>query len=164
MKSLAFIVAFFATTTLYAQIPQSQKGTLDFRILNFGIAAVVEGTSDRLDGTPTRTHGWLQDLQIVKVTDSIPLKQKQNFGIVYQVDAKDTIMIAVDIEWIFPVAITNEKGASYKSVRYTTKRPTNIPSGSTYSLDEPYEMVKGEWVENIYIGNQKVGSKTFFVY
>lgn len=57
-----------------------------------------------------------------------------------------------------------KKGETFKSIRYTTKRPTNIPSGSTYSLDAPYEMVKGKWVVNIFIENKKMGSKSFLVF
>jgi len=44
------------------------------------------------------------------------------------------------------------------------KRPTNTPSASSYSLDEPYEMVKGDWKMNIYIENKRVCSKVFVLY
>jgi hypothetical protein len=77
------------------------------------------------------------------------------------VKAKDTINIDVVIEWIYPEKVTNEKGEKFKSIKYTTRRPTNIPSASSYSLDEPYEMVKGNWEMNMYIENEKVYTKTF---
>jgi hypothetical protein len=77
------------------------------------------------------------------------------------VKAKDTINIDVVIEWIYPEKVTNEKGEKFKSIKYTTRRPTNIPSASSYSLDEPYEMVKGNWEMNMYIENKKVYTKTF---
>ena len=53
---------------------------------------------------------------------------------------------------------------NFKSIKYTTNRPTNIPSASSYSLDASYEMVKGEWQMNIYLENKKVYSKSFFLY
>jgi hypothetical protein len=89
---------------------------------------------------------------------------KANFGVVYIVNAKDTVDIDVVIEWIYPEKITNTNGEKFKSIKYSTRRPTNIPSASSYSLDEPYEMVKGEWKMNIYIENKRVCSKTFILY
>jgi hypothetical protein len=89
---------------------------------------------------------------------------KANFGVVYIVNGRDKINIDVVIEWIFPEKITNDKGEKFKSIKYTTKRPTNIPSASSYSLDEPYEMVKGDWKMNIYIENKRVCSRTFVLY
>jgi hypothetical protein len=131
--------------------------------LDHGLAHVVDGTVENVQNTPTGTHGWLKDLEIVKVTDTIEVAPKANFGVVYMIKAKDTVDIAVAIEWIYPEKVTNEKGEKFKSIKYTTKRPTNIPSASSYSLDASYEMVKGEWKMNMYIENKKVYTKTFFL-
>src|SRR5262249_9390101 len=117
-----------------------------------------------LKNTPTGTHSWLKDFEIINVSDSIQVQPKANFGIVYEMDSKDTIDIDVAIEWIYPQEITNEKGQKFKSIRYTTTRPTNIPSASSYSLDEPYEMVKGNWQLNIYVEKTRVLSRTFILY
>jgi len=117
-----------------------------------------------MKNTPTGVHGWLKDFAIIKVTDSVRTIPKTNFGVVYLIKATDTIDINVEIEWIYPTEVTNEKGEHFKSIKYTTKRPTNIPSASSYSLDEPYELVNGKWTMNIYIENKPVYTKTFFLY
>lgn len=162
---ILFASLFFATVSS-AQTPVASKtnGALEFIELDYGIASVVEGTTDIIAKTPTGSHGWLKDLVITKVTDSIQLVPKANFGVVYMVKAKDTVDINVVIEWIYPEKITNEKGETFRSIKYTTRRPTNIPSASSYSLDAPYEMVKGDWQLNIYIENKKVCSHKFFLY
>jgi hypothetical protein len=80
------------------------------------------------------------------------------------VKAKDTVDMDVQIEWIYPKKITNDKGEKFKSIKYTTQRPTNIPSASSYSLDEPYEMVKGRWTMNLYLENKKVYTRSFVLY
>jgi len=139
-------------------------GILEFEELNHGMVHVVDSAVEELKGTPTGEHGWLKDLEFVKLTDSIKIAPKANFGTVYVVKARDTVNIDVTIEWIYPKVIKNEKGEKFKSVKYTTRRPTNIPSGSTYSLDAPYEMVKGKWIENIYLGDHRVFSRTFILY
>jgi hypothetical protein len=160
LSSLLFINTSFAQTTAVSKV----YGTLEFIELDHGIAEVADGTVDKLRASPTGTHGWLKDFEISKVTDSIHAVLKANFGVVYMVKAQDTVDINVVIEWIYPEVIINEKGEKFKSVKYTTKRPTNIPSASSYSLDAPYEMVKGNWEMNIYLETKLVYSKTFFLY
>ena len=78
--------------------------------------------------------------------------------------SKTNGLLDVTIEWIFPGKISNDKGEKYKTVKYTIQRPTNIPSASSYSLDEPYELVKGKWTMNMYIENKKMYSRTFTLY
>ncbi len=166
MKIFILTFSLLISLPLFAQTKiESQKfGTLQFVELDYGLAKVEEGISEKLEGTPTKTHGWLKDLMIIKVTDSIHIEEKANFGVVYEVRAKDSVDINVDIEWIYPKTVKNEKGEKFKSIRYTTTRPTNTPSASSYSLDAPYEMVPGTWVENLYIENKLVHTRSFFLY
>ena len=156
---LSFQVSFCQT-----KVESKKNGELEFVELDHGLADVVEGTINKTKKTPTGEHMWLKDFVIVKVTDSIKIAPKANFGVVYMVKAKDTVDIDVVIEWIYPEKITNEKGQKFKSVKYTTHRPTNIPSASSYSLDAPYEMVKGNWQMNIYLEKKLVCARTFFLY
>jgi hypothetical protein len=158
------ILLIFQTTFSQTTVNSKSYGTLEFKELDFGLAKVKAGTTEQLSSSPTGTHGWLEDFEILNKTDSIQVLPKANFGVVYIVIAKDTVDIDVVIEWIYPQKITNDKGEKFKSIKYTTKRPTNIPSASSYSLDEPYEMVKGVWKMNIYIENKRVSSKTFVLY
>jgi hypothetical protein len=138
MKIITLLSTLFLFHFSFGQTTVNSKayGALQFVELDHGIAQVVEGTTDQINA-PTGSHGWLKDLVITKVTDSVQAIKKANFGVVYQVNAKDTMDIAVVIEWIYPQVVTNEKGEQFKSIKYTTRRPTNIPSASSYSLDEP---------------------------
>lgn len=160
MRLLFALTAFLLFYSASAQT----AGSLEFTELDYGLAQVKDGTVDALKNTPTGTHGWLDDFVITKVTDSVQVKRKANFGVVYMVKAKDTVDIDVVIEWIYPAKITNDKGESFQSIKYTTRRPTNIPSASSYSLDEAYEMVKGRWTMNLYLENKKVYSRSFVLY
>lgn len=166
MKIISLLSLLFIFQLTFAQtlITSKTNGTLEFKELEYGLAKVKDGTTEKLNNTPTGTHGWLQDFEIVKVTDSIQIQLKANFGTVYIINAKDTVDIDVEIEWIYPEKIKNEKGETFKKIKYTTKRPTNIPSASSYSLDEPYELVKGKWQMNIYVENKKAYSKTFILF
>ena len=166
MKVILTLITLFTFQTLFAQTTIKSKtyGDLEFKELDYGLARVKGRKSEELTTSPTGTHGWLQDFEIIDNNTSIQALAKANFGVVYIVNSKDTVDIDVVIEWIYPKKITNDKGQEFKSIKYTTKRPTNIPSASSYSLDEPYETIKGDWKMNIYIENKKVCTKTFVLY
>ncbi len=155
---------FFQQTFSQTAVTSKTYGNLSIKELDHGLAKVEHGKDDDLKNSPTGTHNWLKDFEIINVSDSIKAQPKANFGVVYVVNAKDTIDIPITIEWIYPQEIANEKGEKFKSIKYTTKRPTNIPSASSYSLDEPYELVKGKWQLNIYIEKTRILSRTFFLY
>jgi hypothetical protein len=154
----------FQTTFSQTIINSKSYGDMEFKELDYGLAKVKGAKTKKLSNSPTGTHTWLKDFEIINKSDSIQVLPKANFGVVYIVSAKDTVYIDVVIEWIYPEKITNDKGKKFRSTKYTTKRPTNIPSASSYSLDERYEMVKGDWKMNIYIESKKVCSRTFVLY
>ena len=166
MKFALTLLSFVFFQPIFSQTVITSKtyGDLTIKELDHGLAKVEEGKDETLKNSPTGTHNWLKDFAIINVSDSIQVQPKANFGVVYEVDAKDTIDIDVTIEWVYPQQITNEKGEKFKSIKYTTKRPTNIPSASSYSLDESYELVKGNWRLNIYIEKKRVLSRTFILY
>ncbi len=166
MKTILALLTLLISQTTISQTTVNSKsfGALEYKELDYGLAKVKHGTTESLNSSPTGTHGWLADFEITNKTDSIQALPKANFGVIYIVNANDTVDIDVVIEWIYPEKITNEKGEKFQSIKYTTKRPTNIPSASSYSLDEPYEMVKGDWKMNIYIENKRVCSRTFVLY
>ena len=166
MKLISLLMSIFIIQSTFSQTSISSKtnGELIFKELDYGPAKVEGGTIDSLNNSPTGTHAWLQDFEIIKTTDSVKVFSKAHFGTVYIINAKDTTDLEVTIEWIYPEKITNEKGETFKSIKYTTKRPTNIPSASSYSLDESYELIKGKWQLNLFIENKKIYSKTFILY
>ena len=159
-----FAIIIFQTTFSQTIINSKTHGTLEFKELDYGLAKIKKKTNVEQSNSPTGTRGWLEDFEIIDKTDSIKGLLHSNFGVIYIVNAKDTMNVDVVIEWIYPQKITNNKGERFKSIKYTTQRPTNIPSASSYSLDEPYEIIKGEWKMNIYIENKRVCSKTFILY
>lgn len=166
MRLLILLFAFFSTgiTSAQTKVSSAGYGELEFSELDHGLATTEKGVVEEFKNSPSGTHGWLKDFVITKMTDSIHIEKNANFGVVYIIKAKDTADINVDIEWIFPKTIKNDKGEKYKKFRYTTRRPTNIISASSYNLDEPYEMIKGNWTMNIYLEDKLVNTRTFILY
>ncbi len=166
MKCIALLITLFFFTSSIAQKNTKIQTDKDFQFveLNYGLADIVRDSTAQLANSPTGTHGFLSGYELTKVTDSVLPKIKANFGVVYMIKAIDTTDIDVVIEWIYPKKITNYKGQKFLSVKYTTQRPTNTPSGSSYTLDEPYEIVKGNWIINIYLKDKLLYTKTFILY
>ena len=84
----------FAQTTV-----RSKKfGDLIFQELAYGIANTTRERDEIQKNSPTGNRGWLKDYELIEQTDSVEMAPKVNFGVVYQVDARDTVDIKVDIE------------------------------------------------------------------
>ncbi len=167
MRTISLLLAFIFCNATFSQsviVNSKSHGSLEFVQSDYGLAKVAGRQVDELKNSPTGDHGWLKEFEIIDKTDSIKILPKANFGLVYIVKSQVTEDIEVEIEWIYPEKITNNEGKKFKSIKYPTKRPTNTPSASSYSLDEPYEMVKGEWKMNLYIEGKRVCSKSFYLY
>lgn len=166
MKFLYLFAALLFFNSVFAQTIVESKlfGRLVFTEIQYGVAQVVDGISEEMKNSPTGSHGWLKEFEVTKITDSVPAELNANFGVHYIIKSKDTVEIEVEIEWLFPKRMTNNEGKKFKSIRYKTRRPTNIESASSYSLDKPFELIKGNWTENFYIENKLVHTRTFILY
>src|SRR5215210_745368 len=103
MKLLFVLCAFlfFSAASGQTTVVSKTAGPLEFVELDYGLASVAGETHIEAKNSPTGTRGWLEDFVIIKVTDSVQLIRKANFGVVYMVKAKDTVDIDVQIEWIY---------------------------------------------------------------
>jgi Domain of unknown function (DUF3859) len=166
MKLISLFAVLLFINSAFAQtiIESKQFGRLEFVEIKYGVAQVVRGSREEMKNSPTGSHGWLSEFGIIKITDSVPAELKANFGVQYMVKARDTVDIEVEIEWIFPKKMVNDEGKKFKSIKYKTQRPTNIESASSYSLDKPFEILKGDWIMNIYIEHKLVHTKKFVLY
>jgi len=167
MRLIILLISVSLFSMCSAQTNLTTVGDVKFTELNYGIANGVRANSD-LNGIVVKPavgvgNNTLSQFEIVKKTDSVEAKMKAKFGIEYMFTAKDTMDIYVDIEWIYPKVLENN-GRKFKSIRYTTKRPTNIPSASSYTIDDNFELVKGNWTEKIYYQDKLVDTRVFILY
>jgi hypothetical protein len=160
MKFLFFIYTLFAIVNSYSQ----NSKAIEFVEINYGMVKVSRERTEIQANSPTGSRGILESFEFINITDSVPAVLKNNFGIEYMLKATDSTEIDVTIEWIYPEKIINTEGKKFKTIKYTTQRYTNEPTFSSYSLDEPYELVKGKWKMNIYAYNKLLYSKTFILF
>ncbi|MEI9943528.1 MAG: DUF3859 domain-containing protein [Chitinophagaceae bacterium] len=167
MKIITFVISILVMTisSFGQRAPASSSARqLEFIEIKYGVAKVVRESSEQFKNSPSGERGNLSEFSIIKITDSVQAELKANFGVEYMIKAMDTVNIDVEIEWIFPEKIKNEAGKKFKSIKYTTQRPTNIETASSYSLDKDYEMVKGKWKMNIYVWGKLLYTRTFVLY
>lgn len=160
MKIILILSTLFYFTNSSAQ----SKPAMEFVEINYGMIKGNREKTEAFKNSPTGDRGLLADFVFIKITDSVPAVLKNNFGVEYMIRTADSTGIAVTIEWIYPDKIINGDGKKFKSIKYTTERYTNEPTFSSYSLDEPYEVVKGPWKMSIYAYNKLLYSKTFILY
>ena len=159
MKFLFLIFYLFTFVNSYSQINKA----IEFVEINHGMVKVSREKTEKLANSPTGSRGVLESFEFINITDTVPAVLKNNFGIEYMLNTADSTEIDVTIEWIYPEKIINTEGKKFKTIKYTTQRYTNEPTFSSYSLDEPYELVKGKWKMNIYAYNKLLYSKTFIL-
>jgi Domain of unknown function (DUF3859) len=166
LKQIKRMKIFFLILSLFVFLnghSQSNKA-VEFVEINHGMVKVSRERTEIQINSPTGSRGILESFEFIKITDSVPAILKNNFGIEYMLKTADSTEIDVTIEWLYPEKITNTEGKKFKTIKYTTQRYTNEPTFSSYSLDEPYELVKGKWKMNIYAYEKLLYSKTFILY
>ena len=110
-------VFIFYISSAQPTVVSKTAGPLELVELGFGLASVGGRTTVEEKATQTSGRGWLEDFAIIKVADSVQMVRKANFGVVYMIKAKDTVDINVQVEWIYPEKIINDKGEKFKSIR-----------------------------------------------
>jgi hypothetical protein len=64
----------------------------------------------------------------------------------------------MELVWIFPTPMVNEKGESYSEVRKTIYVTVNDYCFSSYLFEKDYEILPGTWTFQLY---DKSGKKAF---
>lgn len=162
MNKLFLMLLFFVLQcTSYAQT----NGTpVKFKEISYGYYTSQTVEKEQMDNMPAGGHTVVKNQVLVKQTDKIPAKIGTEFGTVYQLKGRSKDSVQLDIEWIYPHEITDpQKNASFKSIKYSLYVPGNATNGSTYSLEEPFEIVTGEWQLNIYGQGELLYSKKFML-
>ena len=111
------------------------------------------------------THG--KDWKMAKTTTNIPMKLGTRFGVLFNLKGKpEGTKVKLRNITIYPKqGLTNPKtGKTYhKNEFYFTYTIGGI-NGHLHGFDEPLEMVSGQWIFQIWDGNNKILEKTFTTY
>lgn len=155
-------IIFFLITLHSAAYAQTSSAPVKLKEVSYGYYTSQIVEKEAMDNAPTGNHSVVKNQVLIKQTDKIPAKIGSEFGTVYQLKghAKDSVQL--DIEWVYPHEIVDTaKHIKYKNVRYSLYVPGNATNGSTYTLEESFEVVTGDWQINIYNRGKLLYTKTF---
>lgn len=166
MKNSLFIIALYLALGAFTKV-NAQQTDLPFKFSeeSYGIYSSHTAELEKLEALPNFDHKVVDKQVLVKQTDRVPAKKGLEFCVDYKLisAAKDTMHL--QLEWIYPHAITDpQKKSTFKSIKYPIKLPLNETNGSTYSLDNEYEVVKGTWQFNIYYDDKIIYTRKFELY
>ena len=135
-----------------------------FSEVSHGLYSSQTVAKETMAESPSGTHTVVEKQILLKQTEKIPAKIGSEFGTEYKLTGNNADTVILEIEWVYPHEIIDkQKNTSFKSIRYPIQIPANAANASTYSLEDDFEVVKGDWLLNIYSDNKIIYSKRFQV-
>ncbi len=135
------------------------------RIFEYGIYSGRTESSRPQDGTATGTINTVVDLKLVTQTERIPARVGTRFGFGYEVAGRprDATARMTFITRFPPQGVVNAKGTMYFQNEFEASVPVGVETTRTYTFDEPWELVTGEWTLEIHYRGRKLAEKRFLV-
>lgn len=157
------IYLFIALTYFLSPVgAYSQDQKFEFIETKFGIFKTDEKTKNGRVSETTIQHNVLEKTQLVETVDRIPAKHGVEFGVEYVLRSKMNEKIRLLIEWRYPKPIVDPtNGAKIENIMYNIDLPTNMVNISDYTLEQDFEIVKGEWELLIYYNYKTIYSRKF---
>ena len=108
-------------------------------------------------------------VKLIKKTNKIPAEELEElFGVEVSLVSKTydrgIVIDGIAVKCIFPKTIVDSEGNKFKEITKTYMVPANIPQFySIYDFDEEFDIVKGEWILQMFYKNKKVLEQKFLV-
>lgn len=160
---ICIILIFFSGCSNTNKVNENKPISLEVKELEFGICETKTVVNEQMENSPSGTYTLSRGFKIVDKTDSITAKLGQKFGVKFIMQSDVNKNLSIEQVWIFPETITNDKGEKFKELRYTVNKPTNEKTYSTYTLEKNFEVVKGEWIYQMFYNDSKIYEKTFYL-
>ena len=160
MKNLlAVALAVVGLTTASAQTPTA----VTVEITQFGIyEATVTGSVEASGTAAGRVQGV--NYNFVSTTTAIPACKGVRFGFEYRVMGEPAgASISIRSVTLFPAdGVRNPKsGQQFSRSEYMENREIGAVSLKGYSLDDDWEAVPGQWVQQVWYGDTLLAEKRF---
>jgi hypothetical protein len=160
MKSLFALVLLLGLSAT-AQAQSDARIT----ILDYGIVTGTVGKDVRAPGTATGVTREVTNFKLVRQTETIVARQGVRFGIRYRLDGvpRDKVLKAKCITRFPAGGVTTPKGENVTADEFDCELEGGDANWRSYTFDEAWELVPGDWVMEFWYGGQKIGEKRFAV-
>jgi hypothetical protein len=159
MRSLLALV--LLTLSAAAQAQTEPRIT----VIEYGILSGTLGKYVPTRGTATGFTREVTDFKLVRQADTIVAKRGGHFGIRYRLDgvARGKPIKATCITRFPPGGVTPPKGGKVAADSFDCELIGGEVTWRSYTFEEPWELVAGEWSLEFWYGGQKIGEKRFVV-
>jgi len=137
---------------------------LQVEIVEFGIYSGTDGYSVADSSAPTGQRFMDGQIKLTEQTDRIPAVLGAKFGFGFNVKGNNGQPVPLTVIYHFPKMTnpqTHQESAQYK-INIKTK-PSEACPHILWDFTEPWELVPGEWVFQLYQGQNKLAEKKFTV-
>lgn len=159
MKSLLALVLLALSATAQA------RAELRITVIDYGIISGKDGKDVAAPGTATGVTREVTNFKLVRQAETIAAKQGTRFGIRYRLDgAPRGKTLNVKCITRFPAGgVTNSKGQKVEADEFDCEIKGGEVTWRSYTFDEPWELVAGDWNLEFWYGGKKIGEKRFAV-
>ena len=159
MRSLFALVLLVLSATAQAQTEPR------ITVIDYGIISGKDGKTVPTPGTATGFMREVTNFKLVRQAETIVAKQGTRFGIRYRLDGVPRNK-TLNMKCItrFPAGgVTNPKGQKVEADEFDCDVKGGEVTWRSYTFDEPWELVAGDWNLEFWYGGKKIGEKRFAV-
>ena len=159
MRTLLALVLLMLPTLVHAQ------GSERIVVLEAGIVSGKPGKLVPAPGTATGFTREIDDFKLMKRTDTIVAKQGVRFGMRFRVERTPPgKLIKARCITRFPAdGVTNPKGMKVQVDEYDCDLRLGDVTWRSYTFDDSWEMVPGDWTLEFWLEGRKIGEKRFTI-
>jgi len=160
MVAVQGLVILVLVVALGCDSPPQNEVKVD--IVHYGVlsSCEVERIPDPTGRYPT-VHN-LAGCDVVETTKAIPASLGTSFGVLFVAKA-DAPYVILTIEWTHPALKNPSNGEAISSWKSVKRVQTNLEIPVSYTFEEPWEAVPGEWTVRILSGGELLSEVVFDV-
>lgn len=159
MRSLLALVLLTLSATAHAQTD------VRVTVIDYGVLSAKPGKMVSTPGTAIGFTREMTNYKLVRQAETIVAKQGVTFGIHYRVDGarKGQVLKGTCITRFPAGGVTNSKGEKSQADEYDCELKGGDVTWRSYTFDEAWELVPGDWNLEFWYAGQKIGEKRFAV-
>jgi hypothetical protein len=164
MRVLFFLVFTLALTMFSIAALAAPKA----KVFEYGYYEFTKGSERLANSTTTSGYVTRGAARLVKETEKIPLKRGRLFGFRFKISGMDKAVGAIPLELVVTHPKIKKPDGSF-STGYRYNLDLALKNGSVedktgYRVNEPYEMVEGDWKFEYRFMNKRLIERSFVTY
>ena len=155
----AIVCLIVATGTIASAANISKINIIEYGIFEAQKTKVVEEKD-----TSTGYRTLLDNIKLIKETDTIPAAVGTQFGIRYIVEGEPNgAQVEISVKFLHPQTVNPTNNKTVTLEQFHKQLPIGETSYSCWIFEYDWELVPGEWIIQIWSGDRKFAEQAFTV-